>query len=216
MIRLSYNLDENTPSYGNRNKLIVNQKTITSNDFYVTESEWHFTSNHLGTHIDTPKHFIKDGLSLTDFPTDFWIFNKVECINIPMISGELIEFEQIITKIKNPLNIELLLIRTGYQNYRGEEKYWNDNPGISSSCSNLLRNNFPSLRGIGFDFISLTSYNFRDDGKQSHFNLLKDNSPFIIIEDMKLSVIESKIEKIIVAPLFIDGADGSMVTVFSI
>lgn len=215
MILLSHILTSDTPNYGNRNKLIIKQKQTNSDDVKITESEWYFSTNHFGTHIDVPKHFIKDGFSITDFNEDFWIFNNIELINIHCNIGRLIEFEEVDQFIKDKRNIELILIRTGYERYRGTDKYWQDNPGISSNCAELLVKRYPKLRGIGFDFISLTSFNYREDGKKAHFNIFKDNKEFIIIEDMKLSKVYTLLKQIVVAPLFIKMTDGSPVTVFA-
>ena len=216
LIRLSYNITYNTPTYGNRNKLVVNQRTEKINDFYITESKWNFTTNHLGTHIDVPKHFVNEGLSVTDFEEDFWVFNNVELIDIPKEKGELIEGYEIVNKIHNPLKIELLLIRTGYEKFRNSDKYWNDNPGISPEAAKLIREKLPNLRGLGFDFISLTSYRFRNEGKMAHYNIFKNNTPFIVIEDMKLTSASEKKFSVIVSPIFVEKADGSPVNVFQV
>jgi kynurenine formamidase len=195
----------------------VKQTTVSVKSFFVTESEWLLETNHLGTHIDVPKHFIRNGISLSDFEDSFWFFNNVQVIDIPCDSGRLIEFSEVENKIIDKEKIELLLIRTGYEKYRTDEKYWRDNPGISSDCAEKIISEFPKLRGVGFDFISLTSYNFRDEGKQAHYNLLKNNLPFIIIEDMKLSVApKGEIDNLIISPLFIENADGAPVSVFLI
>ena len=88
----------------------------------------------------------------------------------------------------NDLNIdvELLLIKTGYENYRIQDKYWNDNPGLSSELASYFRTRFKKLRCIGFDFISLTSWNHRLEGRLSHREFLtpdQPNSSILIIED---------------------------------
>jgi kynurenine formamidase len=216
MIRLSHTIDNATPTYGNRNHIIIKQLTNKVENFYVTESQWIFETNHLGTHIDLPKHFINNGLTFNDFNDTFWYFKQVKILDIPKVKGELIQYSEIEEKMKSEEKdkIELLLLRTGYEKYRGNEKYWKDNPGISSHCSKLLKENFPLLKGIGFDFISLTSYNFRADGKIAHHNLFKNNFPFIIIEDMKLSLVKN-IENVFVAPLMVNNSDGAPVTVFA-
>jgi arylformamidase len=46
---------------------------------------------------------------------------------------------------------ELLLIRTGFELVRQEDKYWNDNPGQAPELADYLRSNFRKMRVIGFD-----------------------------------------------------------------
>jgi len=215
LIRLSHNLTMDTPTYGNRNKLVTKHTTCDVNGYFITESNWQFSTNHIGTHIDTQKHFIKDGISITDIDDTFWIFENVELIEITRETGKLIEWDDVSANIRKSQSLELLLIRTGYEKYRGEDKYWNDNPGISSNCANSLRKNLSSLRGIGFDFISLTSFNFRDDGKAAHKNILGGSKPFIIIEDMSLVKVNRKIVSLTVLPLFVENADASPVSVIA-
>ena len=77
-----------------------------------------------------------------------------------------------------PSDIEFLIIKTGYGKYREIDKYHNDNPGLHSSLANELKDRFHSLRAVGFDFISLTSWNHRDHGKVSHFSILGDRNNF--------------------------------------
>ena len=74
---LSHILDSNTPSYGNRDHLNIEETSQISKGASANSSRWVFETNHLGTHIDMPKHFFDDGQTLTDFPLDFWIFKTI-------------------------------------------------------------------------------------------------------------------------------------------
>jgi kynurenine formamidase len=71
---------------------------------------------------------------------------------------------------------------------------------------------------VGFDFISLTSWKFREEGKIAHQVLLDPNAegfPICIIEDMSLNKINFKVRSIIVSPLFVKSTNGGPVTVFA-
>lgn len=215
--KLSHSLNESTPSYGNRDSIIIEANSSISAGDSANSQKWTFTTNHLGTHIDTPKHFDTHGRSLTDFENEFWWFQSVQIVDVPLNEGRLIQVEDLRSYMKN--ETEILLIRTGYESFRTKTKYWQDNPGISYHCCAWLRKNYTNLKVIGFDFLSLTSWNFREEGKKAHLALLSNDfcnsGPICIIEDMSLVGVKDAISQLIVAPLFIEGADGGPVTVFA-
>jgi kynurenine formamidase len=216
MVRLSHNLNENTPSYGNRDYFKILENSRISAGDTANSSKWIFSSNHLGTHIDAPKHFYDNGFSICDLDNDFWFSKNVLFLDIPCENSLLINESKFFFDFNK--DIEVLLIRTGYEKYRGSEKFWNDNPGLSPDLALFLRTKFPKLRIIGFDFISLTSWKYRSEGKIAHSNFLKSNNkenPICIIEDMSLKKIDFDIENIFISPLFVEDACGSPVTVFA-
>ena len=87
---------------------------------------------------------------------------------------------------------------------------------LISDLSSLFRANFPKLRCIGMDLISISSYVNREEGRKAHHAFLnpKNGKPILLIEDMKLDV-DGPFKKVIVAPLQIDKADGAPCTVIA-
>jgi kynurenine formamidase len=78
IIFLSYFLNANTPVYGGAKGSVLFEelrsisKGDTSNNLYLK------FPNHIGTHIDFPRHFSDTGKSLNDYSADFWIFNHAQ------------------------------------------------------------------------------------------------------------------------------------------
>ena len=215
-ILLSHFLDENIPSYGDRDQLIIENISRIEDGKSANSSKWTFTNNHLGTHIDVPQHFFDTGKTVTDYSANEWIFNKIQLIDVPCEQARLIGKEDVKSKINSETN--LLFIRTGYEKYRSLDKYWNDNPGLAPELGLWLRENFRNLRVIGFDFISLTSWKFREIGKEAHRTFLDPdggNQPIRIIEDMSFKSINSELCEVFIVPLFIKKSNGSPVTVFA-
>jgi arylformamidase len=111
IIFLSYFLGENTPAYGGAEGTVLFEKSRsisngdTSNNLYLK------FPNHIGTHIDFPRHFSNEGKSINDYPAEFWIFNRVGFIHSDMDSLEL-NCEDI------PNDIELLIVKTGFGDQR--------------------------------------------------------------------------------------------------
>lgn len=216
MIFLSHIIKPDIPSYGNQDKFIVEEISQISEGKSSNNSKWIFSNNHLGTHVDVPKHFFEQGKTITDYTPKEWIFTNVQVIDIPCRGSRLINADDMSNKINS--KTDLLLIRTGYEQYRNVDKYWYDNPGLSADLGFWLREKFNSIRAIGFDFISLSSWKHREEGKKAHRAFLNPQGvgdPILIIEDMKLSNCNGKINKIIIAPLFIKNSNGAPVTVFA-
>jgi len=216
ILLLSHILDCKTPSYGNRDRLTIESISDISVGATANSSKWIFSTNHLGTHIDVPNHFFDKGETITGLPLTFWFSEKVQLLDIPFNKVGLIKVEDIINKVNN--DIEVLLIRTGYEKFRKTNKYLNNNPGITSEVGFWLRRNCSKIKMIGFDFISLTSWNFRDEGKRAHKAFLDpdaDGNPICIIEDMSLVNVQQSINKISIIPLFVEDTNGSPVTVFA-
>ena len=82
-IWLSHVLSMNTPVYGNGVGLRVeSDKKIECGDACNTVSL--SLSNHLGSHVDSPQHFITNGATTESYQPDEWIFNKILIIHLTM------------------------------------------------------------------------------------------------------------------------------------
>jgi len=216
-ILLSHVLSQNTPSYGNRDKIFIRVNSSIEKGESANSSCWIFSNNHIGTHIDTPRHFSITGYKTADIPVSDFFFNHVALLDIPCSNGRLIGSMDISDK-EIPPETELLLIRTGYEQFRNSEKYWNDSPGLTAELADYFRKNYPSIRCVGFDFISLTSWNFREEGRKSHCAFLCPSSTeksILIVEDMALALVSDTVEQVIIAPLIMEDGNGGPVTVIA-
>lgn len=204
---LSYFLDEQTPAYGGEQELIQFEKIRSIKKGDTSNNLKLKLPNHIGTHVDFPRHFSDDGKSCSDYPASYWSFEKVG-----FIECNLNQIEQAMQTI--PDDIELLILKTGFGAKRKEKEYWSTQPIIQASLANLLREKFKDLRLFGFDMISLTSRLDRTEGKKAHESFLLQNE-ILILEDMNLNDLHCTPRKVIVAPLLISEADGTPCTVFS-
>lgn len=214
VIFLSHILDENTPSYGNRNKFLIEkksdiQKGDVANDSFIS------TTVHIGTHIDMPYHFYEDGQTIENFDADFWIFNKVLFVEIE--PKNLVVKDELINVLENIQDIgyEILIVKTGICNQRNKEIFWKENFGFAPEIYNYLTEKFQAVRIFGFDSISVSSITDRILGRESHKRFLNTKKPILLLEDMELRQIDKDVvfEKLIVAPLRIKKCDGLPCTV---
>lgn len=211
---LSFILDENTPSYGNRDKFTIKVKSQINEGNGANTSSWFFSNNHIGTHFDSPNHFFEKGKKTKDYKAEDFCFYNISIIEKKCEEGNLIDLDN---DDLNDIDIEtdFLIIKTGYGNFRSTDKYHNDNPGLVSTLASVLKKRFKKIRAVGFDFISLTSWNHREHGKLSHKEFLGESNNILIVEDMDLSQIDkdSKLNNLIMAPLRTIDGNGAPVTI---
>ncbi len=212
---LSYFISEKTPLYGNGTGIkFTPDKKMSKDDSCNTMNL--SLPNHSGTHIDFPYHFSLDGKTLNDYPASYWQFDHIDLIDL---SGKVDDCQIIGTEIFFNLensDTDLLLIKTGYGAWRGTDRYTLTPPGLSADLAPFLRRKFPKLRCIGMDLISVSSYSNREEGRKTHHAFLNpdEGEPILLIEDMKLNT-DGPFNKVIVAPLLIDNADGTPCTVLA-
>lgn len=215
-IYFSYPLSRKTPAYGGEDTIKIQQeKSIEKGDSCNT-SYWSL-SNHLGTHIDFPRHIARSGKTSEYYAPEFWIFNSPFILDISNVEpGVIIEPEAVDMDVV-PENTDLLIVKTGFCKLRGKNIYWENNPGFAPDLAIFLRKHLPYLRILGFDSISLSSFAHRETGREAHKAFLDHPNPILLLEDMDLSMVDSGmiLKQIVVAPLRVEGADGTPCTVLA-
>lgn len=208
-IYLSHFMNSGTPAYGGDQNIKVSEATSIAKG-RSNNSKYLEMSNHVGTHVDFPRHFSDKGKAVNDYPPDFWIFDHPYIVEVSADDDQIILLEGEIDHI--PVDTDFLIIKTDFQRYRGQKKYWNNNPGLHPRLASDLRQKCSSLRIVGFDLVSLTAYQNRELGRIAHKSFLVEND-LLVIEDMDLSHLEKSISRIICLPLLIDEIDGAPITI---
>jgi kynurenine formamidase len=211
---LSYQIDENTPIYGSTPKPTINpyrkiSKGDGSNSCIIT------IHNHTGTHVDAPRHFIPGGKAISDYSFVDLIFNNPLLIECPTEPGKLIELEDIPTQELE--GVDCLLLHTGFGRLRDRDKeiYRTQNPGISPEVISWLRKEYPAIRCICIDSISISSFMHRERGREAHtvafIRREGFGEPLLLIEDMNLNTVSGnfQLRKVVVIPWQISGVDSA-------
>ena len=174
-------------------------------------------SNHMGTHIDFPRHFVCDGDTLDSYPAWFWVYSRIAVIVMDQVEPDQILTAQDIDFSGVPSDMEFLIIKTGFGGFRDDPEYWQRNPGLHPELAPRLRRNFPELRVIGFDLISLSSFAHRELGRQAHKSFLDHSKPVLLLEDMDLTGIDrnSHVQQMVIAPIRVKDADAAPCTVLA-
>ena len=215
MIWLSHTFSDQVPTFGGTfAPLHFEQKKNQScgdscNTFDFT------LHNHWGTHIDAPAHFFSGEKKLAEYTPQDFIFHKVQLIDWPLEKAELITPHHL--KDLKP-EIELLLFKSHFEKFRTSTEYGEWGPGVTVEAGLWLRKNFPKLKMIGFDFISLSSFQHRTEGRLSHQAFLNphaEGQPILIIEDMTLKELRATPNEVIIAPWRISSMDSAPCTVIA-
>ena len=211
-VYLSYYINNRTPQYGGDDAIAILQRSSIA-DGDSSNSKQISMPNHVGTHIDFPRHFSIDGKTLNDYPADFWTFDNPFVLDYNAADEEIIDLnESILESI--PSGTDILFINTGFQKNRGTKKYWNNNPGLSPDLAFKLRERCSNLKIVGFDFISLSSYQNRILGREAHKEFLVKNN-ILVIEDMNFTNLQKGVSLVVALPFMIDQADGGPITVIA-
>lgn len=213
---LSYVLKALIPVYRGHGSLDIKElKSLNRGDLANTfcfsmESHW-------GTHIDCPAHFFKNGKSVVDYEADFWLFRNPQVLTVKAVPGQIIRKDDLSGRIDPQTDI--LLFKSGWGKFRDTEIYIVENPGLDPSMGHWLREEYPSIRAIGLDWISLSAYTNRELGRAAHRSFLspdEDGHPILIIEDMLLPNEMERLREVWVVPLRVDCIDSSPCTVIGV
>ena len=177
--------------------------------------------NHCGTHMDAPRHFVKDGLSINELPIEYFCHTEVALLEIPKGPAEGIYKEDLEPFADTLSKVSFALIRTGMEKYRDSDQniYQNEGVYIAPSAGDYLTEEFPNLKGVGMDFLAIGSASSKcPEGElppDCHRHMLGYYTGKFVtgVEDMHLSEIPkgAKITRFFNAPLRIKGLDSSQV-----
>jgi len=98
-------------------------------------AQYIMTSNHMGTHLDAPKHFVTNGMTVDEVPLE-WLYNDGVVVDLSEEMGELGIYtpEMIESKVEVKKG-DTLILNTGWAKYAehspnsNEEKYIHLHPG---------------------------------------------------------------------------------------
>jgi len=177
---------------------------------------------HTGTHIDVPFHIDPQAASLEAFDINDFVFKDPLFVYIPKHEFDLITVGDLKGYQDRLSKADLLLIYTGFSQYRAEdpEKYNLQQPSVSAEAAQYLMDEF-SLRAVAVDLMGIENIS---KGKVSnppfptHRAFLLSRQKFMLIEDANLSVlkpVEDQIKRVYVVPLLLPGAEAMPVTAFA-
>ena len=215
-IYLSYLIHTEAPAYGGNQAFFDEpDKQMDKGDSCNTRL-WRM-SNHMGTHIDFPRHFVSDGDTLDVYSAGFWVFKKLAVVFLRNVEPGQILAAKDLDLSAVPTDVEFLMIKTGFGDFRDNPKYWQSNPGLHPELAPRLRQDFPELKVVGFDLISLSSFAHRELGRQAHKAFLDHPRPLLLLEDMDLTGVDRNLllQQAVIAPIRVKDADAAPCSVLA-
>jgi len=220
LIELSHPLSEHTPFYSQLPKPELRQiydlnKGDVCNSFYFT------TSNHCGTHVDAPRHFSAAGRRISDYSLSELIFSRPAVLDTPLVDHQLIEPQH----LRRPLasvapDTDLILLRSRFGRFRTDEaRYVERSPGFGPASAALLMEQFPKLRALAVDFMSISSPSHEPAGAEAHRVFLGCtryvDRPILLVEDALLPNSLPLLLRVFIVPWRVEGLDSAPCTMFA-
>lgn len=214
LVWLSHVIDPFTPIYGGSTEDLsfIPKRSIADGDSCNVAAL--LFSSHTGTHVDAPFHFYLDGITINQYPPEAFTFNSPCILDMVTKEGQLIGSDRIdVHRVQEKISPDMILIRTGFEQYRDSDVYWKRSPGLSGDFAAQLIDHFPSVRAVGIDCISISSLLHRDEGRKAHRSFL--GRGILLFEDISLSEIRINdiLTKVQAFPLRIKGGDGAPCTI---
>lgn len=155
---------------------------------------------HVGTHIDAPRHFIKDGISIEHLSLDCLI-GKAFVAYIPEVD---IITAEILSDLSLPLGTSRLLLRTRNSLLWEKEitNFSSEYVALTNDAAKWIVEH--RIRLIGIDYLSIQRYN---GNPETHKILLSAGT--IIVEGLNLANVAPGEYELICLPLKLVGSDGA-------
>jgi kynurenine formamidase len=174
--------------------------------------------SHSGTHLDAPKHFNDSGPSAYQLPIEQYIFFAPLLLELPKPNGGAILRAELEAYQRHFETADLVLLRTAWSDLRSHDpqRYASEGPFLHPEAARLLME-YPNLKGVGIDAVSIGAPGFREESIATHRILLgngrADGRFLLILEDFRIDADLGLASRIYAWPLMIEGADGSPITI---
>ncbi|EKC3645340.1 cyclase family protein, partial [Campylobacter jejuni] len=185
ILDLTYPISQNLKYYKDKSIELFYMEKV-QDDKINRETIINFDS-HTGTHIDYPAHCIKNGKNGNKYSLDYLFSENVVLFDIDLTNEKIPKLtKELFLDCKISTNTEILIIKTHFSCLRDNARYIWESPIIDSDIPLFLKKNFPYIKAVCFDIISVTSQLNRDEGKKCHINFLSNNfgKEILIIEDI--------------------------------
>jgi len=155
-------------------------------------------STHIGTHIDPPYHFMKDGVSLDRAPLEVFV-GPARVVDV----GDVASIDAALLSTFDLDGVSRLLFKTSNSRLWGEtNEFQKDFVYLETDAAEALVARGVKL--VGIDYLSIEKFGF--DKPTTHWTLLGAN--VYIVEGLDLSAIAPGDYELICLPLKIKDGDG--------
>lgn len=139
---LSQPLDQNAPFWPYYPAFEV--KYIKRKPEHGVNAQYIKSSNHIGTHLDAPRHFQTDGMTIDEIPMD-WLYGDGVVVDLTDEMGDLAAYTpDMIEERADVREGDILILHTGWHKYgeygdeADEERYIHMHPGAHPDMTDYL------------------------------------------------------------------------------
>ena len=204
---LTITLSEKTLPFLPADDPAMNWKHTANHTFAPVQVSYVSMSSHMGTHVDAPLHFIKDGKTTAEIDLAKYCGQAV-CFDVPNVSADtVLDFTEVLEKNKSQIKPgDIVIFHTGWEEKVGTKEYF-DYPDFHPNTGELLTK--LGINGIGFDLPSI------DHGGAIHVDIL--GREIGIIESLiNLKPLIGKRFYFSAVPLKFEDGDGSPVRAYAV
>lgn len=176
-------------------------------------------ASHTGTHLDSPRHVIDDGVQITEYDPEELIFTRISVVDLQLPDAAIVAPHDLEPHLSTLQRADLALFRFGYGDVRRREpeRFSTRCPGFGVESARWLRENCPRLRAVGMDVPSIATIAHLDETMAAHHELLRGaGRRFLIIEDMKLDQDLDGLDEVRVNPWLVRGMDSGPCSIVAI
>ena len=168
--------------------------------------------SHCGTHIDAPKHFIKNGKSVVDFDVNDLV-GEALLIDLGDLNPDSIirlkDFKSQLDKANKKKSIRRVLFRSNWSKYWGTKQYYNGWPYFDHESIKYIVDSKVKLIGLDFPSPDCEFYG-NNCSEDSPNHKLLFNAEIILTEYLtNLDKLNKGMIYVSVLPLKLVGFDGS-------
>ena len=220
LLELSYTLAETIPKWPtNPDERYRPEQSTAAGDPCNANSVFHHIHN--GTHVDAPRHFDAHGRTIDEIPLEDFYYTHPLVLRVPKKKGECVTLEDLQNVEARLRSCDLLFLYTGYCELReGHPDVFVDHfPYIAPEAAEYLRENFPALKAVALDSISVDAQDAGERGFPTHHAFLEksDARPqrtlllFVDVNIHPLLAVE-KIDAVCAFPIRWKGLEGAPVS----
>jgi len=154
---------------------------------------------HTGTHMDAPRHYLPDGLTIDDIPLDA----TVGAARVILVTDQKSIRPEHLTEHRIEIGQRVLFRTINSDSLWSKDEFDEDFVYIAKEAAEYLVK--CGVRSVGVDYLSVGG--FHEDGPQTHKALLE--AGIWIIEGLNLSGVEPGLYEMICLPLKLIGAEGA-------
>jgi arylformamidase len=163
---------------------------------------------HIGTHADAPRHFIPDGGTIDEIPLDVLVGPATVADFTECRPLQEIDVADLKTRLGDKIP-QRLILRTGWSQYFGDMKFYNEYPFLSENAAQWLVDN--RVRLIAMDTPSPDNpAHSRGTEKDSPNHKILLGAGLVLVEYLtNLKALTALEVELIVMPLKLKGCDGA-------